>query len=365
MNIEAVKSVDDLKVVLREMRDEIGSADWSAKVRGAGAPDFSKGHAALGQLAKSLAKNDGEALMRFSMAAKADLGTPLYSDATTGSYLVPTEIQKAVTWAAYQSSVLLPLVDHTAMISRQKLIPVADSMVSLSWQAAQTSAFTEVNPTFTQKTLTAYSVAAWCGVTESLIEDDATGLGAYIAETFGSYLGYELDYQIARGSGTPWSGILASASNAVVLDEGNGTFTDVGWDDLVNAIDALGSERWLRSSAFVFHPTVVAALRTKKNANGDYILRESLSDSTVPRFLGYPVYSCDAMPSASAASTKFGFFGNPKYFTLGDRVPMTVEKFDKTTHAVEYEEILFRARGRYAGVVTIPAAFVSIATPAA
>lgn len=337
---------------------------WAKTFTSTDKPDLSKAHAALGALAKSIAKNDREALIKFSMASKADLGTPIYSDATTGSYLVGTEITKAIEWAAYQNSVLLPLVTHSPMKNRQKLIPVADTMVSLTWQGAQSSAYSEVNPTFTQKTLTAYSVGAWCGMSESLLEDDDTGLGAYLAESFGSYLGYELDYQMARGVTTPWNGILTDAGKGVVLSTGNTEFTDVGWDDLVEAIEELGSERWLKGASFVFHPSVVAALRTKKNANGDYILRESLSDSNVPRFLGYPVYGCDAMPSTSDVSTAFGVFGNLKYFTLGDRVPMTVEKFDQTTHRVEYEEILYRARGRYAGAVTIPNAFVKISTAA-
>jgi HK97 family phage major capsid protein len=357
-----IKTMADLNKWSGTVEDRLNST-W-AKTYTSNGPNFEQAYADLGKLAKGIAKNDKEGTMRWTMERKANIGTPLVSDATTGSYLTTTEIADAVKWAAYQSSVLVPRVDHTNMGARQKSLPVASTMPTMSWQIAQSSAFTEVSPTFDTKSLTAYSLGGFVCVTESLLEDNDVDLGQYLANTFGSYLGYELDYQIARGTGSPWTGILPGATYSTNLPTGNTQFTDIGWDELVAMIAALNSERWQRNGVFVFHPIVVNALRSKKDANGNYILRESLSLGGPPAFLGYPVFACDALPSTNAASTKFGFFGNPKYFTMGDRVEMSVEKFDKTYAAAQYETVAFRARGRYAGVITLPQAFVAVSTPA-
>ena len=290
----SIQTVKDLEAWQDSVEKRLGTA-WANQYKSG--PDHSKAYADLGKLAKGIAKNDTETLTRWGFEHKANVGTPLYSDATTGSYLTTPEISAAIKYAAYQSSVLVPRVEHTPMGNRQKQLPVASTMVSLTWQALQSSGFTEVSPTFDQKTLTAYSCGAFACVTESLLEDDDTTLGAYLVDTFGNYLGYELDYQIARGVTVPWAGILGSATYNVNLDTGNTSFTDVGWDDLKAAMDKLGTERWCRGGVYCFHPTVVAALRTKKNANGDYVLRD-VANSTIPQFLGYPVLACDAIRRA-------------------------------------------------------------------
>ena len=44
---------------------------------------------------------------------------------------------------------------------------------------------------------------------------------------------------------------------------------------------------------------------------------------------------------------------------------MSIELYDKTQNAVSNEIVYFRARARYGGAVTYPAAFVTLKTAAA
>jgi HK97 family phage major capsid protein len=90
---------------------------------------------------------------------KADLGTPLYSDATTGSYLVPVEYAAEVMYVAKQASQLMGQVREVPMAGITKYVPVQSDAAAVKWNTLQSSAKSEVNPTFTRATLTSYTGA--------------------------------------------------------------------------------------------------------------------------------------------------------------------------------------------------------------
>jgi HK97 family phage major capsid protein len=337
-------------------------------------PDLDKAYTSLGKLAKALGMGDREGALRWDHENKAKwdtgvsekvLGTPLYSDAVSGSYLTTPEIADSVVWLAYQQSQLIQKVTHTPMTTRQKIFPVAVTLPTLTPNALQSSALAEVDPTFTIATLNAQTTGCFIPIHQSTMEDSAADIGAYIGKTIASYLGYWYDYTILQAVTSPWDGILQAASTNVQMGAGRVKFTDPTWDDLVAMMNALPTERLRRGASYVFPPTTVAALRTRKDANGQFILRESVSNPGVPQFLGFDVLSCDGAPGTSAAATKFGAFGNLAYFTIGDRIPMSIELYDKTQNAVSNEIVYFRARARYGGAVTYPAAFVTLKTAAA
>ena len=306
----------------------------------------------------------GDSVEKISKGQKVDLGTPLYSYTTTGSYTVPTEFHNEVIRAMGEHSVLLSMVRHLPMNSYTLQVPTKATAPTLTWVTDQTTALTESNPTFDRKTLTAYSLAAWVALHESFIEDQAVGVFDYFRSEFAADLADEMDNQILNGSGTPWEGILYSGDvNEVVMGTGNTGFTDVDYDDLMDLIDAVTYKKYQKGGSFVCHPSVMTTLRRLTDANGNpYIVDATAADP--PRIAGYPIHTADAAPSTSAASTSFIAFGNFKFFLLGDRVPLSVKVFDQTDYAVQYEEIFIRARARFGGVIGIPGAFAKLTTSA-
>ena len=296
---------------------------------------------------------------------KADLGTPIYSDATTGSYLVPVEYAAEVMYVAKQASQLMGQVREVPMSGITKYVPVQDTAVAVKWNTAQSSAKSEVNPTFGRATLTSYTGAMWTGIVDELDEDSLVPLAAYYRDIFGEAFGYEFDYQAARGSGSPFTGMLNGATNGVVLGEGQASFSDVGFDDLADVVSQLTSEQYRMGAKWIVNCTVFDILKKIKDANGNYIYQQP--NGTQPGTIwGYPVISSDGMVSTAsdAASTKFIVFGNPKYFLFGNRVGLEFKIFDQTAYALEHDQIFFRGRLRWGMTTAIGGAFSYLKTAA-
>lgn len=309
-------------------------------------------------------ESDVEEKLGKGLVEKAGLGTEMVSDSTTGSYVVPVEMFREVIRQAGQSSVLLPLLRTFPMGSRTMTIPVKSTAAALTWVTSQGTTLTETSPTFDQKTLTAYTLAAWIAFNESFFEDEDASVFNYFVEEFGYDLADEIDNQVLNGTGTPMTGIFQDASvNEVVMGSGNSSFSDLDYNDLLDLINAVTYKKYQRGGTFICHPSVMHIIRKLNDANGRPILVEgTMSDPT--QIAGYPIRTSDAAPSTSGSSTSFICFGNFRHFAWGSRVGMEVKYFGNTSYAVNEEEVFIRARGRFAGVNLIPDAFAKLTTAA-
>lgn len=379
------EEMEALKKEAKETRDklaEVMSKNWVEKYSTQNTKEETLHR--MGKYIKALATKDKEALSEYGKGGrylnpndekqygageyrmqKADLGTPLYSDAVTGSYVVPVEYAAEVMYVAKQASQLMGQVREMPMSAVTKYVPTQDGAASVSWNTAQSSAKSETNPTFSRATLTSYTGAMWTGIVDELDEDSLVPLAAYYRDIFGEAFGYEFDYQAARGSGSPFTGMLNGASNGLVLGDGQVSFSDIAFDDLQSAISKLTTENKRMGAKWIVHCTVFDILRKIKDANGNYIYQQP-NGGQPGSLWGYPVISTDGMVSTSsdAASTKFIVFGNPKYFLWGNRTGLEFKVFDQTAYALEYDQIFFRARVRWGMTTAIGNAFVAISTAA-
>lgn len=296
---------------------------------------------------------------------KADLGTPLYSDTTTGSYLVPVEYAAEVMYVAKQASQLMGQVREIPMNAVTKYVPTQNAAASVAWNIAQSSAKSEVNPTFSRATLTSYTGAMWTGIVDELDEDSLVSLAAYYRDIFGEAFGYEFDYQAIRGSGSPFTGMLSGAGSSYVMGDGSPSFEDVTFDDLYSTIAKLTTVNKRMNAKWILHCTVFDVLRKVKDANGQYIYQQP--SGTQPGTLcGYPyIISDGAVPlSSDAVSTAFIVFADPKQFLWGNRTGLEFKVFDQTAYALEWDQIFFRARVRWGMTVGLSGSFVAVKTSA-
>lgn len=361
-------ALDSLRVGQAALVAKSGHLEDALKSGGSWRGGTGENRAALeqaGRLFKAMATKDTATLGQLQLQTKADLGTPLYSDTGVGAYLVPVEFHREVIRIMTETSIMYPLVQRIPMLSRTKSLVTQTTGATLVWIAAQSTDLTETLPQFGSKTLTAYALAAWLGIHEDSLSDSAPDMGRFFATIFGEDFANEIDNQILNGSGTPWSGLLVDSSVTAVttMAAGKTAFTDIDADDIMSMIESLPYAKYRRGAIFVFAPTVIDALRKQKDANGRFLIQEMGAGNPVSLF-GYRVYSCDSAPTVSAAATAFGYFGNPKYFILGERKALEVEMFDKTGYRVSSGEIFFRAYARYAGSVALPEAVARIKTAA-
>ncbi len=379
------EEMEKVKAESKELRDklaEVASKNWTEKYSTQNTKEETLWK--FGNYIKGIARHDKELLTKYGNGGiqlstdqskawghgdynvqKTDLGTPLYSDAATGSYVVPVEYAAEVMYVAKQSSQLMGQVREIPMNAITKYVPTQDSAASVSWNALQSSGKSETNPTFSRATLTSYTGAMWTAVSDELLEDSLVPLAAYFRDIFGEAFGYEFDYQVCRGS-SPFTGLTGAAGNSHVMGAGQTSFNDVKFDDLYDTISELTTVNKRMGGKWILHCTVFDILRKVKDANGNYLYQQP--NGTQPGSLcGYPYIISDGMVSTSSdnESTAFAIFGNPKYYLWGNRTGIEFKVFDQTAYAAEHDEIIFRGRVRWAFAVGIANAFVALKTAAA
>ena len=298
---------------------------------------------------------------------KASLATDLTSDATTGSYNVPVEFHREVLKVVEDQSELFNRVMKIPMTSRTKSLPIKNAGIAFSYAASQGDDLGEVNPTFTSKTLTAYTYAMYLGITEEFWEDEAVGIGEYFRTLAADAYTDIFDSEFLTGTGAPTTGLLADTStNTVSMGTGDASFEDLDVDDLV-AMEAELSETKgaLKGAHWFMSPYIWNKIRALKDADGNALVAP-WADSLARRILGYPVILSYQMPDSSddGASTAFVALGSPKHLVYGDRVGLEVKYFDATRYAVTNCEAFFRFRFRAAFDVVHPAYFAVLSTAA-
>ncbi len=299
------------------------------------------------------------------IAQKSKLGTPLYSDATTGSYLIPVEYAAEVLMVSKQASQMMGQVREVPMQGITKYIPAADTVGSFAWLTLQSSTKTNVVPTFSQVTLTSYTAGMYSTITEEMSDDSLVPLASYYRDIYGEAWGYEFDYQTTQSNANPFTGILQAADNVHTMGTGKSTFASVEFDDLYDTIAKLTTVNKRIGGVWMLHCTVFDILRKIKDANGNYIYQQPYG--TQPGTIcGYPYIITDGMipATSSAASTKFIAFGNPKYFIYGNRMGFEFKIFPDTSYAATEDQIFFRCRVRAAFKVGIAGAFTAVKTAA-
>lgn len=307
---------------------------------------------------------------KWEIAEKADLGSPLYSDATTGSYLVPQGFALELMRVVGEVSTMYPLVKRMKMTTRTLLIPTEATAATMAWLTAESAGASEVLPTFGQKTLTAKVLAGWIAFTESLIEDSGVSILKAFSEQFVDDLATRLDLAIlgdGAGGSSPWTGILDDTTvdaAAVHMGAGDTTWANLDLDDMFDMIEGLTTAKYRRGATIVTGVTQADKLRRLKDAMGSYVWRDSLATGMPPTFAGYAVRITDSWP-ADGANKPVAIIGNfERGFVLGERIGLAIQLFDQSSYRASYEEQFLRARSRWAGVVTIPECFSLLKTAA-
>lgn len=294
---------------------------------------------------------------------KADLGTPLYTDATTGSYTISVDYLSEIAIVRIAESQLIPKVTRIPTFTKTTYYPTSLTVPAFTYTTSDIAATTETNPTFGQGTLTDYNYALWIGMSESLLEDNIVNLGQYFRDVISDAMVTKMETEMLTGSGSPTTGVFNDTSIQVATLADSG-FTGATLEDADNAVAKLSMAQ--RAGAeWIMSPSVWGHFTTRQNAVGTYFISD-VQQKPVQMFKGYNVILSDNAygMSDSGASTVMCVLGNPKHMIWGDRLGLEVGIYDKTSYAVTNMEVILRARFRMSFDVSIPTAFVGIKTSA-
>jgi len=297
---------------------------------------------------------------------KAALGSVLRSDAVTGSYLCPDEVYNDILHLAKQSSVCMGKVTKIPMSVKEVKVPTSVTQVSLAWPTDQTTAKTETNPTFDLTTLTAATCAAWMTWTDEFEEDSAIPVAEWFMARFAEAWGQEVDTQVLAANAAPFTGILHNTNvNDVSLGAGNTSFSDIGWENLIDLEDAVTSETGHQGAGYIMSRYVFNLLRRLKDDNGQPVFMPP-TGTTPGSINGKPYTLSEVMPGSAddAVSTSFLIYGNLRHWLMGERIGMDMRVYRDTIRAVDYDQVFLRFRVRAAFDEGLPDAFSKLTTAA-
>ncbi|MEM2988204.1 MAG: phage major capsid protein [Candidatus Bathyarchaeia archaeon] len=298
-----------------------------------------------------------------------------------GGYLVPVEVANAIERIAASVGLILSQAKKWPMKSDELDIPAYTGSFLTGDYLDVDTAGSLTGLTFSQARLIAKKWQLAFVVGNDLLADASVDLADWLLALGGEALANMIDKQGFVGTGAPFVGILNhDGVTTLTMDSGKNTFQEIDLDECSKAISNL-EESLLDGAAFYFHRTVWHELRTKKDSAGQYIagyptpqLLELAAKAGAPKpvgmLWGYPVYTCQHLPSTSesAASTKFAVFGNLKAMAFGSKDELRVGQFQsgyfgsKEIALADQTGLVYK--NRHALAITLPAAFVAIKTAA-
>lgn len=270
-----------------------------------------------------------------------------------GGYLVPVELAALVMMILRESSTFLAHMRHIPMPYKTKDVPTLTTGPTVAWYDENT-AMDDTKVVFGKMTLTAKKIGAIVAITNELLEDTPVDAIQVIAENIVDAIALEIDTQIARGTGTPWTGLLGLTTGTYVqgdaTNSGKTKYNDITWDDLFNLTVTKLAPNAMKGAGIYIDQNVWNVLLKLKDGQNNYLYWGSGANG-LPRadhagaqslnpgdnsmswyFNGFPVH---VMPSGvmiatydtnAHATTKHVIFGNLyKTCWIGDKRPLRAD----------------------------------------
>lgn len=304
-----------------------------------------------------------------------------------GGYLIQTEVADAIARVAASVGIVFAQAQRWTMGKTDQLeVPTfTGSFLEGEYLTTADTGGSLTAVTFGQATLAIKKWQLTFAVGNDLLADAQPALADWLIALAGEALANMADKQGLAGSGSPFTGVLNHGSATIhTMGSGDTDFEDFSVEDASDMI-AAAPQSQLKGAGFFFSPTVWAKIRVKKDGNNQYLLPlvGAASGSIIAQYaeaagpmpsgaiLDYPVFLSEHLPanSASAVSTKFGFFGNLKNVAYGERTgSMTLTRFtsgnmgDGEVATKDQSGMMFKHR--HALVVTLPSSMIVVRTAA-
>ena len=224
-----------------------------------------------------------------------------------GGYLVPEEYDSRLIDVLTEENIMRSL-GNVITTSGEHKINIAATKPAAAW-IEEGGALSFGDATFSQILLDAHKLHVAIKVTEELLYDAAFNLEGYIIDQFGKALANAEEDAFLNGTGR-------GQPLGLVAETGGGTpalsAASINADHIMQLIYAL-KRPYRKSSRFIMHDKVIAAIRQLKDNNGVYLWQPALTSGEPDKLLGYDVYTSPFCPEGKIA------FGDFSYYNIGDR----------------------------------------------
>lgn len=306
--------VDDLaKQIDRLKRQETLNAELNAL---SGTPMLPNpngtGDSKSGRASDAYRKAAIEAIRTKFRVIRNDLAT---NPDTAGGYLIPAEWDTRLIQTLEEENVMRTLGTSITTSGEHKINVVATKPAA-SWTAeGQPMQFS--NATFAQKALDAHKVSIGILVTTELLADNAFDLESYIVEQFGKGIANaeEEAFIVGDGNGKPTGFLTTIANDTSAYTTTAGAAPTA--DEIVDLVYKL-PRPYRKNAAFLVNDSTLAILRKFKDQNQRYLWEENYQVGEPSRFMGYPIYTSQYMPTVASGNFAIAF-GDFSYYNIADR----------------------------------------------
>jgi HK97 family phage major capsid protein len=241
-----------------------------------------------------------------------------------GGYLCPEEFEKQIIDGLKEQNVMRNLCKVISTDNERK-IPVAATHSVANW-TAENAAYTESEPTFSEKTIDAFKLTDLVKVSNELMEDSAFDLESYIAKEFAMAFASAEEEAFCIGTGTNQPTGLFTANGGEVGVTTNSE-TAITADEIISLVYSLKAP-YRRNAKFLMNDSTVAAIRKLKDGNGVYMWQPSLQAGEPDKLLGYDLFTSPYVPTlaANAYTVAFGDFNS---YWIADRTGRTLQRLNE------------------------------------
>lgn len=247
----------------------------------------------------------------FNFAFNQDQKTALYSDATTGSYLIPTEVNMQIMALSYKKSVMLQRVNKAAINYNSKVYPIIIDG-TFAFIADETTQVGDKTPTIGNPTFASKRYGGMTYVSNHLLKLRGADLTAAFIESAASAQAKFLDLMIAAGSVTTesdgFNGIIFDANTAYLSAI---SLSAIDKDTLVTLANELSPSCDPASLAFIANRKVKSKFGLLENSNGAFIFPEYYRSGEFSP-MGIPFITNSQIPSTINHAASAGTGSNTR-----------------------------------------------------
>lgn len=290
--------------------------------------------------------------------------TQVESADTLGGYIVPEDFRSNIIQRLPGLTVMRGLATVLTTSSDRLVLPKAtggDSRyigaVRVTWvDESPTAGTAATNATFGQINIPVHTQMAETAVSRPMLEDPAVPIDSHLAELFANASAINEDQQFLTGDGVGKpQGILKDNTTGGPFDadvQTQSSATTWTGDGVVGAPYKLDAQ-YRANGKWVMNKTSVGVVRGLKDSQNRYLWSDNvqnLASGQPQQLAGYSVFESEALPSAGT-NNYVGVFGDPKGYTVVDRIGMSVERY-LDSQTARANQAIFIMRRRLGGQVT-------------
>ena len=283
--------------------------------------------------------------------------------ASGGGYAVPEEINRQIEHRVRQLNPFRGLVRTVSVGSSdyKHLVGMGDG--ASGWVGEGGTRSETTSPTLRERAPTMGTLYAYPKASEEAVQDIFFDVAQWLIDEASDDFAATEATAVISGDGTnkPTGFLNATPTNetdaSVAREPTELQYIPLGNASAVTAdglYDLLYSirERYLGDPdgvAWAMNRSTMAAVAKLKSAgSGDYLLSPALADRVRPQLLGYPVFTCDAMPAVAGNAYPIAFGNWRRGYLLVDRGPTRITVDENITTP---GQVKFYVRRRVGGCV--------------